>query len=140
MIENALNAATNHHQAAAAALASIDQERPAAPTKPRSPRPRRTPRVTQPRQLQPHGTNGITEQAARVPAELVREHVRQLMAGGMTVLGIAEKAGVSKTGVKILLYGRSGARKGELPREIEESKAHRILALQPTGTDLAISA
>lgn len=83
---------------------------------------------------------GITEQAARVPAEPVREHVRQLMAGGMTVLGIAEKAGVSKTGVKILLYGRSGARKGELPREIEESKAQRILALQPTGAALAISA
>jgi hypothetical protein len=83
---------------------------------------------------------GITEQAARVPAEPVREHVRQLMAGGMTVLGIAEKAGVSKTGVKILLYGRSGARKGELPREIEESKAQRILALQHTGAALAISA
>lgn len=83
---------------------------------------------------------GITEQAARVPAEPVREHVRQLMAGGMTVLGIAEKASVSKTGVKILLYGRSGARKGELPREIEKSKAQRILALQPTAAALAISA
>ena len=77
---------------------------------------------------------------ARLPAEPVREHVRQLMAGGMTVLGIAEKAGVSKTGVKILLYGRSGARKGELPREIEESKAQRILALQPASAALAISA
>lgn len=213
-IENALSAATNQHQAAAAALASIDQERPGAPAKPRSPRPRRAPPVTQPRQLQPHGTNacrargcdrpecieagreyhrrwmqqrraegiplehhgtaygyqlgckdretcpaeiscadaslaeerrrrreaGITEQAARVPAEPVWEHVRQLMAGGMTVLGIAEKAGVSKTGVKILLYGRSGARKGELPREIEESKAQRILALQPASAALAISA
>lgn len=213
-IESALNAATNQHRAAAEALASIDQERPAAPAKPRTPRPRRAPRATQPRQLQPHGTNacrargcdrpecveagreyhrrwmrrrraegiplehhgtaygyqlgckdretcpaeiscadaslaeerrrrreaGITEQAARVPAEPVREHVRQLMAGGMTVLGIAEKADVSKTGVKILLYGRSGARKGELPREIEESKAQRILALQPAGAALAISA
>lgn len=83
---------------------------------------------------------GIGEQAPRVPAEPVREHVRQLMAGGMTVLGIAEKAGVSKTGVKILLYGRSGARKGELPREIEETKAQRILALQPADATLAISA
>jgi len=208
-IENALNTATDQHRAATEALASIDQERPAAPTKPRAPRPRRAPR-----QLQPHGTNacrargcdrpecieagreyhrlwmrrrraegiplerhgtaygyqlgckdretcpaeiscadaslaeerrrrreaGITEQAPRVPAEPVREHVRQLMACGMTVLGIAEKANVSKTGVKILLYGRSGARKGELPREIEQSKAQRILALQPTGTILAISA
>ncbi|OIJ29370.1 hypothetical protein [Microbacterium sp. LCT-H2] len=208
-IENALNTATDQHRAATEALASIDQERPAAPTKPRAPRPRRAPR-----QLQPHGTNacrargcdrpecieagreyhrlwmrrrraegiplehhgtaygyqlgckdretcpaeiscadaslaeerrrrreaGITEQAPRVPAEPVREHVRQLMACGMTVLGIAEKANVSKTGVKILLYGRSGARKGELPREIEEAKAQRILALQPADTALAISA
>lgn len=83
---------------------------------------------------------GIAEQAPRVPAEPVREHIRQLMASGMTVLGIAERAGVSKTGVKILLYGRSGARKGELPREIEETKAQRILALNPTGAALAISA
>lgn len=83
---------------------------------------------------------GIAEQAARVPAEPVREHVRQLMAAGMTVIGIAEEAGVSKTGVKILLYGRSGARKGELPREIEEAKAQRILALQPSRERLAISA
>lgn len=83
---------------------------------------------------------GIAEQAPRVPAEPVREHVRQLMAAGMTVLGIAEEAGVSKTGVKILLYGRSGARKGELPREIEEAKAQRILALQPSSERLAISA
>ena len=47
---------------------------------------------------------------------------------------------MSKTGVKILLYGRSGARKGELPREIEETKAQRILALQPADATLAISA
>ncbi len=52
------------------------------------------------------------------------------MAAGMSVLSIAETAGVSKTGVKVLLYGRSGARKGELPREIEAEKAKRILALQ----------
>lgn len=58
----------------------------------------------------------------------------------MTVLGIAEEANVSKTGVKILLYGRSGARKGELPREIEKAKAQRILALQPSSERLAISA
>lgn len=83
---------------------------------------------------------GIAEQAPRVPAEPVREHVRQLMAAGMTVIGIAEAAGVSKTGVKILLYGRSGARKGELPREIEEAKAQRILDLQPSSERLALSA
>jgi len=54
--------------------------------------------------------------------------------------GIAAAADVSKTGIKILLYGRSGARKGELPREVEETKAQRILALQPAGAALAISA
>lgn len=74
---------------------------------------------------------GIAEQPPRVPAEPVRIHTRALMASGMTVVKIAESANVSKTGVKILLYGRSGARKGELPREIESVKAQCILALQP---------
>ncbi|KDA04643.1 hypothetical protein DC31_05735 [Microbacterium sp. CH12i] len=74
---------------------------------------------------------GIAEQPPRVPAEPIRTHTRALMDSGMTVLKIAEEANVSKTGVKILLYGRSGARKGELPREIEAAKAQRILALQP---------
>lgn len=74
---------------------------------------------------------GIPEQAPRVPAEPVRQHVRDLMGSGMGVLRIAEEANVSKTGVKILLYGRSGARKGELPREIEATKAQRLLALTP---------
>lgn len=83
---------------------------------------------------------GIPEQAPRIPAEPVRQHVRQLMAAGMTVLGIAEQAEVSKTGVKILLYGRSGARKGELPREVEAEKAKRILALQPTADRYALLA
>jgi hypothetical protein len=74
---------------------------------------------------------GIPEQAPRVPAEPIRQHVRALMDSGMGVLKIAEEANVSKTGVKILLYGRSGARKGELPREIEATKAQRLLALTP---------
>lgn len=73
---------------------------------------------------------GIAPQAPRVPAEPVRQHVRQLMASGMTVIEIADSAQASKSGVKILLYGRSGARKGELPREIEAEKAQRLLALQ----------
>lgn len=72
---------------------------------------------------------GIPEQAARVPAEPVRRHVRELMAAGMSVLGIAAAADVSKTGVKVLLYGRSGERKGELPSAIEAAKAQRIMAL-----------
>lgn len=74
---------------------------------------------------------GIAPQAPRVPADPIRQHVRQLMASGMTVLEIADLAQASKSGVKILLYGRSGDRKGELPREIEAEKAERILALRP---------
>lgn len=207
VIERALQDATVRHQAAADELAKHD--RPAPPAKPRMLRPQtpRTPRASQPRQLQPHGTNacrargcdrpecieagrkyhrqwmanrkaqsiplehhgtaygyqlgckdreqcpaeiscadaslaeerrrrreaGIAPQAPRVPADPVRRHVRQLMASGMTVLEIADQAQASKTGVKVLLYGRSGARKGELPREIEAAKAQRLLALQPTA-------
>lgn len=53
------------------------------------------------------------------------------MASGMTVLAIAAEALVSKTGVKILLYGRSVSRKGELPSAIEQAKAERIMQLTP---------
>jgi len=82
---------------------------------------------------------GIPEQAPRVPAGPVREHVRALMAAGMSVIGIAEDAGVSLSGVKTLLYGRSGARKGEMPSEIEAEKAQRILWL-PTPVRTSRSA
>lgn len=82
---------------------------------------------------------GIPEQAPRVPAEPIRAHVRQLMTSGWTVLGIAAAADVSKTGIKILLYGRSGARKGELPAAIEEEKARRLQALSPLEARAAAS-
>jgi len=49
------------------------------------------------------------------------------MAAGMAVLTIADVAGVSRTGLKVLLYGRSGERKGEMPAQIEADKARRIL-------------
>lgn len=70
---------------------------------------------------------GAPEAAPRVVAEPVRQHVRALMAAGMPVLTIADVAGVSKTGLKVLLYGRSGERKGEIPAQIEADKARRIL-------------
>ncbi len=70
---------------------------------------------------------GAPEAAPRVDAAPVREHVRALMAAGMPVLTIADVAGVSKTGLKVLLYGRSGERKGEMPAQIEADKARRIL-------------
>ena len=72
---------------------------------------------------------GIPEQAARVPAEPVRQQIRALMTAGWTILAISATANVSKTGIKILLYGRSGPRKGELPAAIEAEKATRIMAL-----------
>ncbi len=72
---------------------------------------------------------GIPEQAPRVPAEPVREHVRALMAAGMALYTIAATAEVSMSGLKTLLYGRSGARKGEYPATIEQRKAERVLAL-----------
>lgn len=52
------------------------------------------------------------------------------MNAGMSVLGIAETAGVSKSGVKTLLYGRTGPRAGEFPAHIEADKATRLLALE----------
>ncbi|MBF0816284.1 hypothetical protein E4U02_07660 [Microbacterium paludicola] len=72
---------------------------------------------------------GIPEQAPRVPADPVREHVRALMAAGMALYTIATTAEVSMSGLKTLLYGRSGARKGEYPTTIEQRKAERVLAL-----------
>lgn len=72
---------------------------------------------------------GIPAAPDRVPAEPVREHVRTLMDAGMSVLGIADTAGVSLSGVKTLLYGRSGARAGEYPAHVEAEKARRLLAL-----------
>lgn len=73
--------------------------------------------------------NGVEAQAPRVPAEPVRAHVRSLLDGGRSVLAIADEAGVSRSGLKTLLYGRSGARKGEYPENIEAEKAQRLLAL-----------
>lgn len=76
---------------------------------------------------------GIPEASPRVPAEPVRAHVRALIDSGHSVLGIAEEAGVSKSGLKTLLYGRSGARKGELPAHIETEKAERLMSLGRTA-------
>lgn len=59
----------------------------------------------------------------------MRDHVRALMAAGMALYTIAATAEVSMSGLKTLLYGRSGARKGEYPATIEQRKAERVLAL-----------
>lgn len=73
---------------------------------------------------------GVSAAPDRVPAEPVRQHVRQLMDAGMTVLAIADTAGVSRSGIKTLMYGRSGERAGEFPAQVEADKAERLLALE----------
>lgn len=72
---------------------------------------------------------GIPEAAPRTAAEPAREHVRELMAGGMSLLAIADAADVSKSVIKTLLYGRSGERKGPLPTELTVDNAERLLAV-----------
>lgn len=76
---------------------------------------------------------GIAEQAPRVPAQPVRDHVRTLIDSGVAVLTIAAIAEVSTSGLRTLMYGRSGTRRGELPAHIEKSKAERLLALKPAS-------
>ncbi|MFI8593763.1 hypothetical protein ACIGCK_04945 [Microbacterium sp. NPDC078428] len=77
---------------------------------------------------------GIPAAPTRVPAAPIRDHVRALMADGMSVLTIADTAQVSRSGLKTLLYGRSGDRKGHFPAEIEADKAQRLLALERTAS------
>ena len=72
---------------------------------------------------------GIPAQPPRVDAAPVREHVRNLMSNGRSVKAIAADADVSLSGLKMLLYGRSGARKGEMPTKIDVTKATKLLAL-----------
>lgn len=62
-------------------------------------------------------------------AEPVRAHVRTLMAAGLSLQRIADRAGVSASGLSTLIYGRSGPRKGQLPARIDIEKAARLTAL-----------
>lgn len=75
---------------------------------------------------------GIPAAPARVDAEPVRVHVRALIDSGRSVLWVAQEADVSLSGLKTLLYGRSGVRKGEFPAHIEAEKATKLLALKGT--------
>lgn len=72
-----------------------------------------------------------------VDAGPAREHVKSLCAYGMGWKRIAEVAGVSKSGINTLLYGRSGARKGEIPKRIDRDKAAKLLAVRPSLDTLA---
>jgi len=66
----------------------------------------------------------------------VREHIAQLRAQGMGILAIAAAAGVSKTTLRALIYGRDdyaggakGPRHGRIPNLIAVTNATRILGV-----------
>lgn len=66
-----------------------------------------------------------------VDAAPVIEHVKQLRDAKVPVLEIAKRAGVGKTAIATLLYGRFGPdRSGQIPTKVEASRAARILAVQ----------
>jgi hypothetical protein len=46
-------------------------------------------------------------------------------------VSIAARAGVSKSFVSVLVYGRTGDRKGQVPAQVDPVKASKILAVQP---------
>lgn len=72
-----------------------------------------------------------------VDADPVRDHVLALSEYGLGLSRVAELAGVSKTGLRQLMWGRdSGERKGELPKRITREKAERILAVQAVPENL----
>ncbi|MEP6482545.1 MAG: hypothetical protein ABJA94_11115 [Rhodoglobus sp.] len=82
---------------------------------------------------------GRPEQRPLVDAQPAREHVAFLRSRGMGIVSIARAAGVSKTGLRALVYGREdftpdggrGPRHGEIPKRIDKEKAKRILAVAP---------
>lgn len=75
---------------------------------------------------------GIQPAPSLVDAGPVREHVRELMAAKVGLLTIAERAGVGKTLLANLLYGRMDpARKGEPQSRIARERAVRIMAVKP---------
>lgn len=79
-----------------------------------------------------------------VPAEPVRQHVMMLQQAGIGMKSISALAGVGKTAVAQLIYGRKGsnkdARKGEVLKQISRVTAEKILAVQPVLENLRPSA
>lgn len=70
-----------------------------------------------------------------VPAWPVRDHVRFLQSNGMGLLTVAEVAGVSKTTLRQLVYGREGSggdqkRKGRQQVRIKRENAEKIMAVR----------
>lgn len=75
-----------------------------------------------------------------VPAEPVRAHIVMLQASGMGWKRISEVAGVGKTAVSQLIYGRHGTmddpRKGEVLKRFSRVNAEKLLAVQPVMENL----
>ena len=79
---------------------------------------------------------GIGPAAELTESAPVREHIAQLRAAGMGILEIAAAAGVSKTTLRALIYGRDdyaggtkGPRHGKIPTYIATTNATRILSV-----------
>lgn len=82
-----------------------------------------------------------------VDATPTREHIEHLRAHGIGYKTIADRAGVSRTAVRMLIYGREdytpaghGPRHGETLKRISRTKAEKILAIKPTLDNLPKSA
>lgn len=82
---------------------------------------------------------GRPEQRPLVDAQPTRDHVAFLRSRGMGIVSIARAAGVSKTGLRALVYGREdftadggrGPRHGEIPKRIDQEKAESVLTVVP---------
>lgn len=76
-----------------------------------------------------------------VDAGPVREHVQLLLASGIGWKRVAELAGVGKTAVSQIIYGRKAVtgdpRKGEVLKRVSRRTADAILAVQPALEVLA---
>lgn len=79
---------------------------------------------------------GIGPAAELTESAPIREHIAQLRAAGMGILEIAAAAGVSKTTLRALIYGRDdyaggvkGPRHGKIPTYIATTNATRILSV-----------
>lgn len=79
-----------------------------------------------------------------VPAEPVREHVRQLCAADVSIRQLSALSGVSRTSIVVLMRGKVG---GEVREHLWRSTADRLLAVSvpespvfvPTRTDLILA-
>lgn len=84
---------------------------------------------------------GIPEQIARVDSAPAIAHLAALREQGMSIPAIVAASGVSRRGIRTLIYGRDdytpngpGPRHHQLPRHIPEDKAARILAVTAPST------